>query len=94
MGEINDEDDQSEECIKKIGENSFLVDGVTTLEELNEKLNINVQSDEIDTLSGFLINIIGKIPSEEDENIIKYNDITFKIDKLGEKRIEKILINL
>lgn len=94
MGEINDEDDNNEECIKKIGENVFLVDGVTTLEELNDKLNIDVQSDEIDTLSGFLINLIGKIPSEEDENIIEYNDITFKIDKLGEKRIEKILINL
>lgn len=94
MGEINDEDDNNEECIKKIGENVFLVDGVTTLEELNDKLNIDVQSDEIDTLSGFLINLIGKIPSEEDENIIEYNDITFKIDKLGEKRIEKIVINL
>lgn len=94
MGEINDEDDNNEECIKKIGENVFLVDGVTTLEELNDKLNIDVQSDEIDTLSGFLINLIGKIPSEEDESIIEYNDITFKIDKLGEKRIEKILINL
>lgn len=94
MGEINDEDDNNEECIKKIGENVFLVDGVTTLEELNDKLNIDVQSDEIDTLSGFLINLIGKIPSEEDESIIEYKDITFKIDKLGEKRIEKILINL
>lgn len=94
MGEINDEDDSNEECIKKIGENVFLVDGVTTLEELNDKLNIDVQSDEIDTLSGFLINLIGKIPSEEDESIIEYKDITFKIDKLGEKRIEKILINL
>ena len=94
MGEINDEDDKNEECIKKVGENVFLVDGVTTLEELSDKLNIDVQSDEIDTLSGFLINLIGKIPSEEDESIIKYKDITFKIDKLGEKRIEKILVNL
>lgn len=94
MGEINDEDDSSEERIKKVGENAFLVDGLTTLEELNDELNLGIQLDDIDTLSGFLINLIGNIPSENDENIIEYNDITFKIEKLGEKRIEKILIKI
>jgi len=94
MGEINDEDDSSEERIKKVGENAFLVDGLTTLEELNDELNLGIELDDIDTISGFLINLIGNIPSEEDENIIEYNDITFKIDKLGEKRIEKILIKV
>ena len=94
MGEINDEDDSSEERIKKVEENTFLVDGLTTLEELNDELNLGIELDDIDTISGFLINLIGNIPSEEDENIIEYNEITFKIDKLGEKRIEKILIKL
>ena len=94
MGEINDEDDSSEERIKKVGENTFLVDGLTTLEELNDELNIDIELDDIDTISGFLINLIGNIPSENDDKIIEYNDITFKIDKLGEKRIEKILIKL
>jgi putative hemolysin len=94
MGEINDEDDSSEERIKKVGENAFLVDGLTTLEELNDELNLGIELDDIDTISGFLINLIGNIPSEEDENIIEYNDITFKIDKLGEKRIERILIKI
>lgn len=94
MGEINDEDDSSEERIKNLGENIFLVDGLTTLEELNDELNINIQLDDIDTLSGFIINLIGKIPSEEDESIIEYDNITFKMDKIGEKRIEKILVTL
>ena len=94
MGEINDEDDSSEERIKKVGENAFLVDGLTTLEELNDELNLGIELDDIDTISGFIINLIGNIPSKEDENIIEYNDITFKIEKLGEKRIEKILIKV
>ena len=94
MGEINDEDDSSEERIKKVEENTFLVDGLTTLEELNDELNIDIELDDIDTISGFLINLIGNIPSENDNKIIEYNDMTFKIDKLGEKRIEKILIKL
>ncbi|MCE5221136.1 MAG: hemolysin family protein [Clostridium sp.] len=94
MGEINDEDDSSEERIKKVRENTFLVDGLTTLEELNDELNLGIELDDIDTISGFLINLIGNIPSEENENIVEYNDITFKVDKLGEKRIEKILIKI
>ncbi|OOM82459.1 magnesium and cobalt efflux protein CorC [Clostridium puniceum] len=94
VGEINDEDDSHEETIRKIDENTFLVDGLTTLEELNDKLNLDIKLDaDIDTISGFLINLIGNIPSEEDEKIIEYNDITFKIDKLGDKRIETILIS-
>ena len=94
MGEINDEDDSSEERIKKVDENTFLVDGLTTLEELNDELDIDIELDDIDTISGFLINLIGNIPSKNDDKIVEYNGITFKIDKLGEKRIEKILIKL
>lgn len=94
VGEINDEDDSSEKRIIRVGENSFLVDGLTTLDELNDELNIDIQLDDIDTVSGFIINLIGSIPSKKSENIIEYNDITFKIDKLGEKRIEKILVKL
>jgi putative hemolysin len=94
MGEINDEDDISEERIKKVDENTFLVDGLTTLEELKDELNIDIELGDIDTISGFLINLIGNIPSENDNKIIEYKDIIFEIDKLGEKRIKKILIKL
>lgn len=94
VGEINDEDDSSEDRIKKIDENTFLADGLTTLEELNDELNLGIELDQdIDTISGFVINLIGNIPTEEDKKIIGYNDITFKIEKLGDKRIEKILIS-
>lgn len=94
VGEINDEDDSGEKRIMKVGENTFLVDGLTTLDELNNELNIDIQLDDVDTVSGFIINLIGSIPSERNENIIEYRDITFKIDKLGEKRIERILVKL
>lgn len=95
VGEINDEDDNNEERIKKIDENTFLVDGLTTLEELNEKLDLGIELDEdIDTISGFIINLIGRIPTEEDEKILEYDNMTFEIEKLGDKRIEKIFISI
>jgi len=95
VGEINDEDDNNEERIKKIDEYIFLVDGLTTIEELNDELDLGIELDEdIDTISGFLINLIGKIPTEEDKRILEYNNMTFKIEELGDKRIEKILISI
>lgn len=94
VGEINDEDDSNEERIKKIDENTFLVDGLTTLEELNEDLELGIELDQdIDTISGFVINLIGRIPTEDDKKELEYNNLTFKIEVLGDKRIEKILIN-
>lgn len=94
VGDINDEDDEEEFGIRKVGENCYLVDGTTQLDELNENLNIDVKSDELDTLNGFLINLIGKIPLEDEEKEIKYNNIVFKIDEVSDKKIEKVRICL
>ena len=94
VGDINDEDDEEEFGIRKVGENCYLVDGTTQLDELNENLNLDVKSDELDTLNGFLINLIGKIPLEDEEKEIKYNDIVFKIDEVSDKKIEKVRICL
>jgi putative hemolysin len=87
MGEINDEYDDEEDDIIEIGENSFLVEGTTPLEDIEDKLNIEFDAQDIDTLSGFLINTIGKIPSEGDERIIEH-------DGVNDKRIEKVIIQL
>ena len=93
-GELNDCDDDDEDEIKQIDSKTFLVDGITPLDEINEKLQLELECKEVDTLSGFIINLIGKIPSKEDEMDINYKNINFKIDKFNEKRIEKILINI
>ena len=93
-GELNDCDDDDDDEIKQIDSKTFLVDGITPLDEINEKLQLELECKEVDTLSGFIINLIGKIPSKEDEMDINYKNINFKIDKFNEKRIEKILINI
>lgn len=94
MGEIEDEFDNKEDCIELIKEKSFLVDGVTTLEEINDRLNLNLYSENMETISGFLIDLIGGIPVEEEEKIIEYNNIIFKIEEVNEKRIMKVIINI
>lgn len=94
VGDISDEDDEEEFGIKKIDEHCYLVDGTTQLDDLNESLNIDVESDELDTLSGFLINLIGRIPVDDKDKEIEYNNIIFKIDEVSDKKIEKVRICL
>ena len=48
----------------------------------------------METISGFLINLIGKIPIEEKEKIIEHNNIVFKVEEVNEKRIKKVIINI
>ncbi|MBE6072830.1 MAG: HlyC/CorC family transporter [Clostridium butyricum] len=93
-GELNDCDDNDDEEIIQIDSKTFLVDGITPLDEINDKLQLELECKDVDTLSGFLINLIGKIPSEKDDMNIKYKNINFKIDKFNEKRIERIFINI
>ncbi|MFR1377412.1 MAG: hemolysin family protein [Clostridium neonatale] len=88
-GELNDCDDDDEDEIKQIDSKTFLVDGITPLDEINEKLQLELECKEVDTLSGFIINLIGKIPSKEDEMDINYKNINFKIDKFNEKELRR-----
>lgn len=93
MGDINDEYDDDKKDMVEIGDKALLVDGTTSLEELQEKLKIDFQVKDIDTLSVFLINTIGKIPAENENKLVDFKGVRFKVYKVNEKRIEKVIIN-
>ncbi|WP_252216044.1 hemolysin family protein [Clostridium sp. VAP41] len=92
MGNIDDEYDEEECFIQKVDSNTFIVNGLMPIDDLNDYLHIQLVSDECDTISGFLINIMGKIPNNIEEKVIEYENIIFKIESIKEKRIEKIKI--
>ena len=66
MGDIDDEYDEEEEIIDKIDDDTYLVDGDVDLDDLDEELGIDLQSDSSETIGGFLIDILGEIPEEKD----------------------------
>ncbi|NFO11329.1 HlyC/CorC family transporter [Clostridium botulinum] len=92
MGNIDDEYDEEECFVQKIDSNTFIVNGLMPIDDLNDYIHIQLVSDECDTISGFLINIMGKIPNNIEEKVIEYENIIFKIESIKEKRIEKIKI--
>ncbi|KGK86481.1 hemolysin family protein [Clostridium sp. HMP27] len=92
MGNIEDEYDNDEPDIEKIDNNTFIVNGLLAIDELNDDLHINLDSEEQDTISGFLVDLLGRIPENGEQEVIEHNNIVFKIEEVKEKRINKVKI--
>ncbi len=96
MGEIEDEYDEARnEILEIITENRFLVDGGISLYDLEEYLDISIQSENNSTLSGYIIERIEKIPDETviDERI-EEKDFTLIIREVKENRIKKVEVEI
>ncbi len=93
VGDIDDEYDEEEEIIDKIDDNTYLVDGDVNLHDLDEELGIDLESENSETIGGFIIDILGEIPDESDVGrIIEYENYQFKIMAIADRRIERIKI--
>jgi putative hemolysin len=90
MGDIEDEYDVSVSKLKKLDSNTYLIDGLLTIDELNNELNLNMSSDNYDTISGLLIDNMGEIPNDDDDRTIEIDNLIFKIESMKQKRIDKI----
>lgn len=79
VGEIADETDKEELHIVKLKANEWIVLGKTEIEEVNQKIPMNIpESREYDTFSGFVLDRIGRIPNENEQIIIDSFTITVK----------------
>ena len=93
MGDIDDAyEDRDDYSIRELKDNKFLAYGMTTLEEINEKLGTNIESEDVDTLSGYIINKIGNIPTKAEERRIEEENLMFNIVKVSDKTIEEVII--
>lgn len=90
MGEIEDEYDPGLARILKIDSNTYIIDGLVSIGELNNKLDLSLYSENYDTISGYLIDQIGSIPKEEDDRTIEIDNLVFKLESVKHKRIDKV----
>lgn len=94
MGEIQDEYDEEEQPeITELTDKVTIIDGSTDLDDVAEKLDIEMPVDEYDTLTGFLVGLMDKIPEESDtDTILEYKGYTFRLDKIEDKRISLVTV--
>lgn len=91
FGEINDEfDEEEEQDIELIKENEYVINGNVRIDELNELLNTNFQSEEFESFGGFIIGILGRLPKTGE--IVHYKSYKFIVEKVEKNRINKIRI--
>ena len=92
IGEIRDEYDKEENPVIKISETSLLVLGKYSINELNDLLNISINTDKNDfeTVGGFVLNQAGHIPKEGYSFSLENHKFTVK--EIANKRIKKVLI--
>lgn len=90
VGDIEDEYDKDVKDIEVIQEDEYIVNGSVKLEAINELIGTHIESDDFDTIAGFVIGIIDRIP--ELGEVIEFEHIRFVIENIERNKIEKIRI--
>lgn len=95
MGEIDDEYDKSEQPMKKLDDDTYIVNGKVYLSDLDEETDIHLESENSETIGGFIIDLLGEIPSEEDKDrVVRFENYVFTILSVKERRIESVKIEI
>ena len=92
VGNIFDEYDDIEFEYKKLDENTYLIDGSISLYELKKILNVELPEGDYETLSGYLIEKLGRLPEEGEYPVIEDEKLTYKIREYEDKRIRWVKV--
>ena len=92
VGNILDEHDEEEEMITKQPDGSYMANGLTELEDLEDMLPIVFEKEDYETLNGFLIDQLERIPAEDEQCVIDYEDYRFTILLVDNNTIQRVKI--
>ena len=92
VGEIYDEYDDVEYKYEKINDTTYVFEGNVAIYDLEKILDIKIQEGDYDTLAGYLIDKIGKIPEKSEKIAYETQEVIYKIDKVKNKRIVRVKI--
>jgi len=92
VGNIFDEYDEEDADFCKLDENTFIINGSTSLDAVEDYLDVRLPVEEYETLSGFLIGQLGRIPGKDDSTTLEFNGLVFQIEDVEEKRIARVKV--
>lgn len=92
VGEIQDEFDRDREMISKLGEDSYLVDGLTPLHDVSQEIGVELESEEVSTFGGFITVKLGRMPRLNEVFTIGNLEIT--AGSMDDKRVIAASINV
>ena len=96
MGDIDDEYDHDEPDIMVLDNKNFYVEGSVSIKEFNSKtgLKLDEESEDYDTLGGYLIFSLGYIPKEGEKKLVEMDGVKYFIENVEENRIQRVRVAL
>ncbi len=92
VGEIYDEYDVIEKKYEKLSEDEYMIEGELPVYEVEKILDISIPEGEYDTLSGYLISKLNRIPNEKEKPIIDTDDVSYQVMQFKDNRITKVKV--
>jgi putative hemolysin len=90
VGDIHDELTDQEKDFIVTGDSTFQLDGGFRVEEANEELELNLPSGDYETVAGFILSHLGRIPKQGEH--FKYQNLKFVITEMHGMKIEKVMV--
>ena len=89
VGEIRDEYDEDEEdLVRRVAPGEYLVEASTKLDDLNDQLGLELESEDYDSIGGFVIGLLDHLPEAGEE--VTYQNLRFVVEKMDRNRIDEI----
>ena len=92
LGNILDEYDDEEVEVKQIDDNTYILSGSLTSYDLRKMFGVELPDGDYETLSGYLIEKLGRIPENDEHPIIEGEMLTYKIEEVEDKRIKYVKV--
>jgi len=90
VGNMQDEYDNEDEDMEQLNETTFTIEGTTDIEEVEDLLATKFPEGEYDTIGGFVMSVIGRIPLPDENPSVEFGGYLFTVEKMEERRIEHI----
>ena len=94
VGNIFDEYDEEDTNIVRESEETYIIRGTTPLEDIEDELRIKFDEEDYDTLNGYLISKLDRIPSEDDEIVLETDDCRYEVLTIEGKMISLVRVTI
>lgn len=94
VGNIYDEHDVMDEYINKVTDNIYLIDALVSIDDVNDALGLEIESDNADSIGGYVIERLDRVPKKGDS--VYFEGHEFKVQQMSGRRIKilKLIMNL
>lgn len=92
VGDIKDEYDEEQNQIQQKGQDRFVIDGMSKLEDLEKQFGISFDEEFFDTMNGFMISKMDRIPEVGDQFSVEVDGYLFQIMKVKNYKIDKVTV--